>query len=198
MAEPAPPFRVRHGGGAPVRVRLAPGTSEAGVKEAVAGAVGLPVGAFFLRDAEGGVSAFHAGLAGDWDAVLLPGAGAAPAAERSDELLAAAMRTLGDRVDAMGERLEAIGVQTVELLRHLQVAVAGVRQRQSPPREGEVGRIFAAGGSLPSTVPSDGGSVAGALLPAFDDGRPGGGSGSGGGGGDGGGGGGGGGGGAEA
>jgi len=38
----------------------------------VAGAVGLAVGSFFIRDAEG-VSGFHAGLVGDWEAVLLPG-----------------------------------------------------------------------------------------------------------------------------
>jgi len=71
-APPVAPFRVRYGAGPFERVRLAPGMSEAGIKEAVALATGLAVGTFGLRDAEG-VSGFHAGLAGDWEAVLLPG-----------------------------------------------------------------------------------------------------------------------------
>ena len=70
-APPVAPFRVHYGAGAFQRVRLAPGMSGSDVKEAVAGAVGLAVGSFFIRDAEG-VSGFHAGLAGDWEAVLLP------------------------------------------------------------------------------------------------------------------------------
>ncbi len=72
MAAPVT-IRVRFDGGAYQRVRLAPGMSEGGVKEAVAGAVGLAVGTFFIRDADGVVEGFHAGLAGDYDAVLLPG-----------------------------------------------------------------------------------------------------------------------------
>jgi len=71
-APPVAPFRVRYGAGPFQLVRLAPGMTPADVKEAVAGAVGLAVGSFFIRDALG-VSGFHAGLAGDWDAVLLPG-----------------------------------------------------------------------------------------------------------------------------
>lgn len=76
-------IRVRFDGGAYQRVRLAPGMSEGGVERAVAGAVGLAVGTFFIRDADGVVEGFHAGLAGDYDAVLLPGQpGAGPAAAR--------------------------------------------------------------------------------------------------------------------
>jgi len=71
-APPVAPFRVRFGAGECQLVRLAPGMSEAGIERAVALATGLAVGTFGLRDAEG-VSGFHAGLAGDWDAVLLPG-----------------------------------------------------------------------------------------------------------------------------
>jgi len=71
-APPVAPFRVRYGDGAFQLVRLAPGMSEAGIERVVALATGLAVGTFGLRDAEG-VSGFHAGLAGDWEAVLLPG-----------------------------------------------------------------------------------------------------------------------------
>ena len=71
-APPVAPFRVRYGAGPFERVRLAPGMTPAEVDRTVAGAVGLAVGSFFIRDAEG-VSGFHAGLAGDWEAVLLPG-----------------------------------------------------------------------------------------------------------------------------
>jgi hypothetical protein len=65
-------IRVRFDGGAYQRVRLAPGTSPSDVKDAVAGAVGLVPGTFGIRNADG-VEVFHAGLAGDYDAVLLPG-----------------------------------------------------------------------------------------------------------------------------
>ena len=78
-APPVAPFRVRYGAGAFQLVLLPPGASEAGIERAVALATGLAVGTFGLRDAEG-ISGFHAGLAGDWDAVLLPGVGAGPAA----------------------------------------------------------------------------------------------------------------------
>jgi len=39
-----------------------------------------------------------------------------------------------------GERLEAAGQQTAEMLRQVQTAIAGVRQRLSPPRDGGAGR----------------------------------------------------------
>lgn len=72
---------MRLGDGDYQRVRLAPGMSEAGVKEAVALAVALEVGASFgLRDAEG-FSGFHAGLVGDWEVVL--GASRAPSSPPS-------------------------------------------------------------------------------------------------------------------
>ena len=67
------PFRVRYGAGRWHRVRLAPEMSEAGIKEAVSLAVGLPVGTFGLINAEGDTTGFHAGLVGDWDVALLPG-----------------------------------------------------------------------------------------------------------------------------
>ena len=70
MASPAP-FRVRYGGGAYLPVLLGPGAQ--GVLEAVAGRVGLAPGTFFIQDADGTPSAFHAGLTGNWDVVLLPG-----------------------------------------------------------------------------------------------------------------------------
>ena len=73
-APPVAPFRVRDGAGAFQLVLLPPGASETGIKEAVAGAVGLAPGTFTIRNlASGATSPFHAGLAGDWDAVLLPG-----------------------------------------------------------------------------------------------------------------------------
>ena len=78
-APPVAPFRVRYGDGAFQLVRLAPGRSEAGIERVVALATGLAVGTLGLRAAEG-VSGFHAGLAGDWEAVQLPGVGAGPAA----------------------------------------------------------------------------------------------------------------------
>ena len=78
-APPVAPFRVRYGASPFQLVRLAPGMSAADVKEAVALATGLAVGTFGLRDAEG-VSSFHAGLVGDWDAVALASPAAPPAA----------------------------------------------------------------------------------------------------------------------
>ena len=86
---PPPPLRVRRagGGGAYTRVLLAPSAGEAAAERAVAGAVGLAPGSFFLRSsggaAEGGagvVAAAHAALVGDWDAVPLPEPAEAPAA----------------------------------------------------------------------------------------------------------------------
>lgn len=78
-------FRVRHGGGAFLPVLLPPGAAAQDIKEAVALTVGLAVGTFGVRSAADGVaSPLHAGLAGDWDVVLLPagppGAGAPAAA----------------------------------------------------------------------------------------------------------------------
>ena len=73
-APPVAPFRVRFGDGAFQLVLLPPGASEAGIERAVALAMGLAVGTFGIRNlASGATSPFHAGLAGDWDAVLLPG-----------------------------------------------------------------------------------------------------------------------------
>ena len=73
-APPVAPFRVRYGTGPFQRVRLAPGMSEAGIDRTVAGAVGLAVGTFTIRNlASGATSPCHAGLVGDWEAVLLPG-----------------------------------------------------------------------------------------------------------------------------
>jgi hypothetical protein len=63
---------VRYGAGAFQLVLLPPGASETGIKEAVALRVGLAVGTFGIRNADGVPSPFHAGLAGDWEAVLLP------------------------------------------------------------------------------------------------------------------------------
>ena len=144
------PFRVRLGAGAFRRVLLPRGASPADIKEAVAGAVGLVVGTFFIRDAESSVtSPFHAGLVGDWDVVLLPAPmPAQPSADAAGDLLAA--------VERLRERIDATGQQTVEMLRQVQNAIAGVRQRLSPPREGGIGRLCAANGSLPSTIPSVG------------------------------------------
>ena len=145
----APDFRVRYGAGAFKRVLLSRGASPADIKEAVAGAVGVAVGTFFVRSAaSGAVAPLHAGLVGDWEVELLPAMAQAQAptgvaaAGRPDDLLLAA-------VERLGERIEATGQQTVEMLRQVQAAIAGVRQRLSPPREGGVGRIFAANGSLP-------------------------------------------------
>ena len=174
-APPVAPFRVRYGDGPFQLVRLAPGMSEAGVKEAVALATGLAVGTFGLRDAEG-ISGFHAGLAGDWDAALLPERPQLPERPGAGDELLAAVRELGAAVRELG----ATGVQSVEMLRGLQAAVAGVRQRQSPPREGDSGRVFAAAGSLPSSISAgtEGSIAGGALRLAFEaGGRPVGGSG---------------------
>jgi len=174
-APPVAPFRVRYGDGAFQLVRLAPGMSEAGIERAVALATGLAVGTFGLRDAEG-VSGFHAGLAGDWEAVLLPERPQLPERPGAGDELLAAVRELGAAVRELG----ATSVKSLEMLRGLQAAVAGVRQRQSPPREGDGGRVFAAGGSLPSSISAstEGSNAGAALLPAFEaDGRPAGGSG---------------------
>ena len=54
-------------------VELVPGLSSLDVKEAVAGALRLAVGTFILEsDEDGRAAGFHAGLTGDWTAVLLP------------------------------------------------------------------------------------------------------------------------------
>ena len=66
-------FRVRDLAGGWHPVELAPGMSEAGVRDAVAGVVRLAPGSFSLVNAEGGGAGFHAGLVGDWEAALLPG-----------------------------------------------------------------------------------------------------------------------------
>ena len=63
-------FRVRHGDGDYVPVRIAPGAQ--GIEAAIAGRVGLTVGSFFIKDATGMTSAFDGDLDGDWDVVLLP------------------------------------------------------------------------------------------------------------------------------
>lgn len=68
----APQLRVRDLGGAYHAVRLVPGASEISVKEAIAGAVGLAVGSYFLRNVCG-TTVMDSTLTGDWTAVLLPG-----------------------------------------------------------------------------------------------------------------------------
>ena len=72
MASPAP-FRVRYGGGAYLPVLLGPDTSAQDVKEVVAATVNLAIGTFVIQNADRVKSAFHAGLTGNWDVVLLPG-----------------------------------------------------------------------------------------------------------------------------
>ena len=71
MASSAP-FRVRYGGDEHKVVLIGPGATEAGIEKAVALRVGLSVGSFGIRNADGVPSTFHAGLTGDWDVVLLP------------------------------------------------------------------------------------------------------------------------------
>ena len=78
-APPVAPFRVRFGAGAFQLVLLPPGASEAGIERSIALRVGLAVGTFGIRNADGVPSPFHAGLAGDWEAVLLPAQSLAPA-----------------------------------------------------------------------------------------------------------------------
>ncbi len=65
-------FRVRFGAGEYKRVLIANNASELRIKEAVAGQVGLPVGSFGIKNADGATSTFHAGLTGNWDVVPLP------------------------------------------------------------------------------------------------------------------------------
>ena len=165
----APAFRVRFGAGAWLPVLLAAGATEQGVTEAVALRLGLAAGSFGIRNAAGVPSVFHARLVGDWDAALLPERPQLPERPGAGGELLAAVRELG-----------ATGTKSLEMLRQLQAAVAGVRQRQSPPREGDGGRVFAAGGSLPSSISAgtEGSIAGGALRLAFEaDGRPVGGSG---------------------
>lgn len=74
------PFRVRYAGKI-MPIDLAPSMTEGGVMEAAAALLGLAVGSFGIKSADGARgSGFHAGLKGDWDVVLLPvattGAGA--------------------------------------------------------------------------------------------------------------------------
>lgn len=68
----APSLRVRVPSRAYQAVRLVPGASALDVKEAIAGAVGLAVGSFFLKN-DGGTTVMDSTLTGDWTAVLLPG-----------------------------------------------------------------------------------------------------------------------------
>ena len=72
----SPSFEVRLPGGEYKEVLLAPGASGLDVKEVVAGAVGLPMGTFFLKNDAGVSTVFHSGLTGRWTAVLF----SAPAA----------------------------------------------------------------------------------------------------------------------
>ena len=177
MAAPqVAPFRVRDLDGGWHPVDLVPGILPADVKDAIAAVVRLAPGTFGLVNAAGGGSGFHAGLAGDWEAVLLPERPQLPERPGAGDELLAAVRELGAAVRELG----ATSVKSLEMLRGLQAAVAGVRQRQSPPREGDGGRVFAAGGSLPSSISAstEGSNAGAALLPAFEaDGRPAGGSG---------------------
>ena len=78
-ARPVAPFRVRDLDGGWHPVDLVPGISEAGVEKAIAAVVRLAPGTFGLVNVAGGGAAFHAGLAGDWEAVLLPAQSLAPA-----------------------------------------------------------------------------------------------------------------------
>jgi hypothetical protein len=71
----SPPFEVRLPDGEYQRVLLVPGTPASDVKEAVAGAVRLPVGTFTLKNEDGATTVFHDGLTGRWTVVLLPAAG---------------------------------------------------------------------------------------------------------------------------
>ena len=69
-------LRVKVPRGEPQAVRIGPGASSLDVKEAVALAVGLPVGTFGLQRTVGGrvlSTTVDAGLTGDWDVVELPG-----------------------------------------------------------------------------------------------------------------------------
>ena len=102
----AAPFRVCDLAGAWHTVELAPTTSEAGVKEAVAGVVRLAPGTFSLVNDRSGGSAFHASLVGDWHVVrlLLPGppagAGVGAAAGGADrDGLVAAIAQMGIKID---------------------------------------------------------------------------------------------------
>ena len=75
-------IRVRVHGGDYHTVELAPGMSSLDVKEAVAGALRLAVGTFVLESDDDGRSAgFHAGLTGNWTAILLLAPAAVPAAQ---------------------------------------------------------------------------------------------------------------------
>ena len=165
----APAFRVRSGAGAWLPVLLAAGATEQGVKEAVALRLGLVAGSFGIQNAAGVPSVFHANLVGDWDAVLLPERPQPPKQPGAGGELLAAVRELG-----------ATAAKSLEVLRQLQAAVAGVRQRQLRPRAGDGRRVLAAGGPMPLSISAgtEGAIAAGALLPVFDaEGRPAGGSG---------------------
>jgi hypothetical protein len=71
-----PPIRIRRPGGDEYNVAVSffPGVSEQSVKEAVADALGLPVGSFFLRTPAPAniTTVFHAGLVGNFDAIRRP------------------------------------------------------------------------------------------------------------------------------
>ena len=165
----APAFRVRSGAGAWLPVLLAAGATEQGVAKAVALRLGLVAGSFGIQNAAGVPSVFHANLVGDWDAVLLPERPQPPKQPGAGGELLAAVRELG-----------ATAAKSLEVLRQLQAAVAGVRQRQLRPREGDGRCVLAAGGPMPLSISAgaEGPIAARALLPVFDaEGRPAGGSG---------------------
>lgn len=65
------PLRVRYLGGNYLPVRLVREASMQDVEKAIAGAVRLPVGTFFLKGADGGTTVMDSTLTGDWEAVRL-------------------------------------------------------------------------------------------------------------------------------
>jgi hypothetical protein len=67
----APQLRVSDLTGAKHAVRLVLGASETSVEKAIALAVGLQVGTFGLKNAEGVSTVMDSTLTGDWIAVLL-------------------------------------------------------------------------------------------------------------------------------
>ena len=64
-------FFVHFNGSALHHVQLGPGMTGSEVKEAVALAVGLPVGSFGIKDSHGAVAGFHAGLVGEFEVIRI-------------------------------------------------------------------------------------------------------------------------------
>ena len=72
------PLRVRVPGGEYTTVLLVPGVSTLDVKEAIAVAVGLPMGTFALKSDAGIATVCHAGLTGNWNVLTFVAPTAAP------------------------------------------------------------------------------------------------------------------------